>query len=217
MTWGDYGTIVDTGQVTGALQTRLVDFLPAYLELVAQNSYTADPGKVAKPRSWEVVPMLDLSDEPQMPAIKIVSPGPTETPVSDGEGNLRATYEMNVVAIVTAKTESETTRLRDIYAAAIAACVMQKRSLNDVHVRGTDFGGNDHFDLPADERRTKQAVSVKFTIEYEHVANWKMGLGHVPIDRPDPDPIPQDPPVDPTAPPPIPVFVEVTNVSVDHE
>lgn len=189
-----YGTIVDTGQVTDALLARLKGWLPHYLEVVAQN-HGADPGIIAKPRSWEVVPMLDLSDEPQMPAIKIVSPGPTETPVSDGDGNVRATYEMNVVAVVTARDEVDTTAMRDWYAAAIATCVMHKRSLGDPNVRGTNFGGNDHFDLPADERRTKQAVSVRFTIEYEHVFNWKRGPVVPPFVEPPP---PLDPPADPT-------------------
>lgn len=193
-----YGSIVDTGQVTGALLTRLKDWLPHYLEVVAQ-SRGVPVGAIEKPRSWEVVPMLDLSDEPQMPAIKIVAPGPTETPVADGEGNVRAVYEMNVVAIVTARDGEATTALRDWYAAAIATCVMQRRSLGDPNVRGTNFGGNDHFDLPANERRTKQAVSVRFTVEYEHVANWKSGPTVPPWVEPA---VPPVPPVDPTTLPP---------------
>lgn len=191
-----FGNIVSSGQVEDALLQHLRKWLPTYLAFLDRDQPLPDNIKTANVRAWEVTPYFDLSDEPQMPAIKIVSPGPTDPPVKDGQGIYRGVYEMSVVAIVTSKNEPATKALRDRYAAAIVGCVMQKRSLGDPNVRGTDFHGVNTFDLPAEQRRTKMAVSAKFLIEYENIIDWKAGPS-LPIISPDPF---AEPPSDPTEP-----------------
>jgi hypothetical protein len=193
-----FAPIISSGAVADSLLAHLRLWLPTYLAEMDRQAPLAGGIATSQVRSWEIVPALDLSDEPQMPAIKIVTPGPSEMPVSDGEGRFRATYEPRTKA------------LRDRYEAAIVACVMEKRSLGDANVRGTDYKGAWKFDLAANERRTKQAVSCGFAIEYENAVTWKAGPT-VPI-IPD-DPINQGPPSDPTQ--PIPDFGTVRDPASD--
>lgn len=206
-----FGDITDAGVVEQALLNYLQGHLPQYLaELDSQRGLTR--GYTSPPRSWEVVPNLDLSDEPQYPAIKIVSMGPNEPFTKDGEGNVRGTYEFLVVAFVVGPDESATRTLRGRYMGAIMATLAQRRSLGNPQVRGLDFIGGDHFDLPADERRTKQAGSMRITIEWDHMMNWKAGP-----DKPglpgEPYPWPTDPPTDPDA--PVPPWTTVETIIVD--
>jgi hypothetical protein len=187
--------LVDSGVVGELLKSHLQLWMPTYLaEMDEVKGFQR--GYTSRPKSWEIIPAFDLSDMPQMPAIKIVTTGPSEEPKKDGEGRVRATYENNVVAIVESTDSESTKALRDRYEAAIVGAVMHKRSLGSPLVRGTEYGGANGFDLPADERRTKQAVSCRFYIEYETAVNWKEGPSEPIVD---PDPY-QEPPEDPTQP-----------------
>lgn len=181
------GAIADSTLPEQAMMNRLKDFLPMYLaEVDRQRGLT--PGFTSTPKAWEVVSALDLSTEPQMPAIYIVSPGMAEPPAKEGNGNVRATWELNVAAVVAGPDQASTEKLAKRYASAIATCLMDKPSLGDPNVRGTDYQGDSYNDLPADERRTKAIAYVRFTVEYDHVMRTRNVL------------VPTDPPADPTTP-----------------
>lgn len=195
--------MVDSTFPEQSLLNHLKGFLPMYLSAVDVQRGLA-PGFTSLPKAWEVVSAIDLSSEPQMPAIFIVSPGMSETPAREGNGTVRATWEMNVAAIVTGPDQNTTEKLAKRYAAAIANCILQKKSLGDPKVRGTDYLGDSYNDLPADERRTKGLSYLRFTIEYDHVAQTHSVN------------LPIVPPADPTAPlPNYPTLPDIGHVHID--
>lgn len=189
------GPINDAGVAEHALMDHLKLWLPAYID--AMDVERGNPMDfTAKPRSWQIVQQFDLSEEPQMPAIIIESPGPNDTPKKEGDGSIRVTYEMRVISVVTAKDYESTNDLGKLYAAAVMTVVMQKRSLGDPNVMGTDFMGYSHVEVPTEERRTKIGIATNLQITYRNAANWKMGLT-TPITPPNPNTDPTDPAFDP--------------------
>jgi len=197
-----FGPINDAGVAEHALLNHLKLWLPTYLaEVDRQRGLVA--GATAVPRSWQIVQQFDLSEEPQMPAVIIESPGPNDTPKKEGDGTVRVTYEMRVISVVAAKDYASTNDLGKRYAGAIMDVVMQKRSLGDPNVMGTDFMGYSHVEVPTEERRTKVGIATNLEITYRYAANWKMGPS-MPIIVPDPN---ADPPVDPTDPYPDPATI----------
>lgn len=189
------GPINDAGVAEHALMNHLKLWLPSYLD--AMDVERDNPMDfTAKPRFWQIVQQFDLSEEPQMPAVIIESPGPNDTPKKEGDGSIRVTYEMRVISVVTAKDYESTNNLGKIYAAAVMTVVMQKRSLGDPNVMGTDFMGYSHVEVPTEERRTKVGIATNFQVTYRNAANWKTGLT-TPITPTDPNDDPTKPGFDP--------------------
>lgn len=190
-----FGPILGPGDAEQAMLDHLKKWLSTYLAEVDEQSGLAR-GYSAIPRHWEVVPALDLSQRPQFPAVFIVSPGSNEPGAKEGDGTIRMTYELTIAPVVKARDDEATNALLKRYIKAIHTCIMQKRSLGDPNVFGTDYDGTNHISLPVEERRTIQGALVRFSVTYSHVANTKMGPA-MPILDPDPN---ADPPVDPTTP-----------------
>lgn len=199
------GPILDVSLPEQSLLTRLKDFLPLWLnEVDVERGF--DPGFTTLPKAYEVVSALDMSSEPQYPAIFIISPGMSEPPAREGNGTIRCTWEINVAAVVQGPTAEATEKLSKRYAAAILGCIMSKRSLGDPNVRGTDYVGDSYDDLPTDQRRTKQIAYLRFHIEYDHVARSVMVN------------VPDAPPDDPTTPlPDYPTLSDIDHVHIDVE
>lgn len=196
------GPILDPGLLHDSLIAHLKKYLPIWLaEVDAERNV---PVPTSLPKAYEVVSAIDLSSEPQMPAIYIVSPGMADPPMREGNGTIRCVWEVNIAAIVNGPDQVATEKLGKRYFAAILGCIMAKRSLGDPNVRGTDFMGDSYNDLPADERRTKGIAYLRFNIEYDHVARSLMVN------------IPDDPPDDPTTPlPDYPTLPDIDHVHVD--
>lgn len=196
------GPILDASLPEQSMIAHLKKYLPIYLNAVDEERGVPVPTSL--PKAWEVVSAIDLSSEPQMPAIYIVSPGAAEPPKREGNGTIRCVWEINVAAIVTGPDQNATEKLGKRYTAAIVGCIMAKRSLGDPNVRGTDYLGDSFNDIPADERRTKGIAYLRFNIEYDHVARSLMVN------------IPDEPPADPTTPlPDYQTLPDIDHVGVD--
>src|SRR3954470_6904499 len=91
--------VMDASLPEQSLLKHLQDFLPMWLaELDTERGFPA--GHTSVPKSWEVVSTLDLSLEPQYPAVFIVSPGMAEPPMREGSGTIRATWQLDVAVFV---------------------------------------------------------------------------------------------------------------------
>lgn len=195
--------IVDGRVVAEALQAHLKNWLPMWLaEIDRERGF--NPGFTSEPKSWQIVQQLDFSEEPQYPAIIIVLNGITNQPMREGNGNLRATWPVDVAIAVSGPDADTTDKLAKRYEAAILAAIETKRSLGDPNVRGTDLTATSYTETPPEQRRTRSIVYMRFNIEYDHVA------------RTNEVNLPSDPPVDPTTPlPDYPTLPDIDHVYVD--
>jgi hypothetical protein len=199
-----YGTLRHPGAIEQAALERLKAWMPAMVAEVERQE-GREPGKLPRLRGYITVSELARWPEDQIPLAVVVSPGTLGDPMKDAEGYYRAIYSLAVAIVTSAATEPATRQIAQLYGAAVRACLLQRRSLeNEVEV--TDWTGESFDDLPVDERRTMFAGVNSFAVELGQIVSWQLGPA-----------APVEPPDDPLADPPGPVTATDVQALVEEK
>jgi hypothetical protein len=121
-----FGRIIHAGQVEHAVQVQLVKWMSTYLaELERQNEL--EVGKIARPKSWNVLYAYERWPEEQIPSVSIVATRLHEEPDRfTGFGDHKAWWRFDIVSFVTARSEHRARELAQIYTAAARTIMLQK-------------------------------------------------------------------------------------------
>lgn len=179
----DFGDVVASGEVEDAARATLQAWLPSHLDHQRRRR-SLPAGGVPRPRSWPTVSEFDPEPHEQLPSVVLVSPGTTDVMQAGAEGDVSATWRLEIVAGVAGRDEPQARLLAGIYAAAIRSALIQNGSLG-IGAR-TRWTGEDYA-VGATNRGPRALAQVSFTVEVDDVVN--VGAG------------PAVPPPDPTAPP----------------
>jgi hypothetical protein len=178
-----------TRAATATLQTHL----PATLRQAASDGDFVLDENHHLPKTWRRPTAKEII-EPLLPVIITTSTGIVEQPEVDGDGDVSATFDLVVNAIVRGDSFDQTADLISLYAAAIAACLEQHRTLGVDWVSDLNWVDLVWGDEDPDQRRLLAEALVVFHVNVAPVHNRH--------DRPTDDP--DDP-----------LLVETTNVTVD--
>lgn len=142
---------------------------------------------VARPRSYSRKNRVDDTYvEEQLPKIIVICPGLSDPPRAEGTGDYRATWNLGVAVLVSAKDEQSTRALAQFYAAVVRAILLQRPSLGG-KATGVTWQDEqyDEFEPDAGSTRSLCAAQSYFLVEMEYVTNRLKGPAE-PI-GPDPD------------------------------
>lgn len=177
-----FDRIVDAGTVEDAATATLKAWSSAYLgELERQTG--RDQGSLPDIRAW-TAPEGDFRrwPEEQLPCLVLISPGLNGSPERHEGGRYSATWGLALAVVVSASTEAATDRLAKLYAAAMRACLVQRR-LGGLAEMVT-WVGEDYTIEPADRRRTIGAARVIFDVDIGDVTTADSGPAGDPPDEP---------------------------------
>jgi hypothetical protein len=195
-----FGDVIDVDLIEQAARATLRAWLPSHL--AHQERRRGLTEHIKPPRSWPTVSDFDPLVQEQLPSVVLVSPGTSGAPVRDQRG-VRATWRLEVVAAVAAKTEKRARLLGSLYAAAIRSALVQNPTLpwrEDTNgqpvaapgvAESTLWQGDDHA-VGNTERGPRWMGEVQFLITVRDVVDPAVGPMVPPPD-------PYDPP-DPQAP-----------------
>jgi hypothetical protein len=144
-------------EVEEACKATLELWLPTYLAEVERQN-TIESRALPVPASWVTENQFEQVQGAPLPCLIIVSSGTDAPPERDGDGAYRFWFSCGVAAIVEAVTDTAARRLAQLYAAAIAAILVQKPSLGGVAAR-TELQAVTHDDAPPDFLRGGCAVA----------------------------------------------------------
>lgn len=125
-----------------------------------------------KPRSYPRVTEFDRWPEDQIPAIIIVCGGLGEAPVMRGDKRWMARWAVAVVAMVSARTETETRRMAQNYGALIRATILQESSLHGFS-SGISWMDESLTNLQTIDRRTLLCCEELFLVDVENVVDGR--------------------------------------------
>src|SRR4051812_20164656 len=117
------GPIVTADEACAAVENTLRAWLPVAFTAMG----IAD--EVKEPATYRQVPTADALRSAAFPAVGISSPGWTDPPERDEDGNMRITWRVNVLAFVRGDDYEATQRNTRNYAAAIATILDQQKTL----------------------------------------------------------------------------------------
>lgn len=176
------GVLRDSNEIEVAVADRLNARLDAYLAAVERQRDLA-VGVISRPRGIFAASEIDKWSENQLPAIIVATPGTTGTPEKGGDGYYRATYQLEIAAIVSTSGDGSSRRLAQRYAAAIRPTILQERSL-DTGLAAMSFQGETLDAIDIDDRRTLFGSVSLFEVTLEQIVNVRKGP--LPEDRDDP-------------------------------
>lgn len=197
------GPIITDDMVEDAVVSHLKTWLPSYLAEVEDAVPGVERGFYKRPPGSSYTTRADFDKWPEemLPAIVVVSPGIDDDPVKDGRGNIRAQFQIGVVAVVSSTDQVATRRYAYRMGAAIRGVLIQKPSLGQAFngaVRGIDWVGSRNNELPdsGSADRSIWACQQLFIVEVDGLLSKRGGLRN-PLD-PDTNyaPEPGDPTVD---------------------
>ena len=186
-----FGPIVSADQVADAAVATLRTWMPYYVaELERRRPHEDGDPWPPEPRSYRAIASASITGWPehQLPAVVVVCPGLAARPERDGQGVYRATWQVGVGVIVSARDEAATDRLAGLYGAAARAVIAQQSSLGGF-AAGTRWIDESLDDVPVDATRTLRAVVEEFEVDVDAVVSDADG----PRELPDPTPDPHDP------------------------
>lgn len=193
-----YGPVVTARKVRNQTLQLLRDwFVDALLEVFDQEEYEqADLSPSTLVRSWAVLAEPRDAREDQMPAVFVTSPGLSDQPERNGDGQHTATWSVVVTIVVRGDTFQETADLVAVYAAAARLVLGQHKSLGGLSI-GTYWRAEDYSALDISATRTLGAGQVEFDVVIPNVMNDRGGP---------PGEVPEFPAVD----------IEKINVAIDN-
>lgn len=165
-----FGNIVTGDEVENAVIDTLKVWIKTYMhEMERRQGLDLDtyPGikSYSTHSTFETIPGDDF-----LPMIVVVSPGLTEPPLKEGgEGNVRATWSVGVVVVVSSNSEALVRKLCMTYAAAIRICLVQKRDLGGIS-NGVVWMDEGYDEIPTQDARSIMAARLYFNVEADGVA-----------------------------------------------
>jgi hypothetical protein len=172
-----FGPRIGSYDVEQAVVALLRARLPTYVDHCARLK-GIDPdvtGFPIRPRS--LITAKDFRDWPEarLPCVQVVCPGMADQPVRDTDG-YRASWQVNVFVVVSARDRPATRQLRSVWEDAIGWCVMQNRSLGGI-ATAVDWLGESSSDVPIEDgdERTLQGTVCVFSVEIPDVLDPNAG------------------------------------------
>lgn len=186
-----FGDFITDWQVKRQVVNHLREWMPDYLpharrqgEEVWGEAFSDFP----LPRDYTIVPREpDRWVEDQLPAILVVSTGPTDKPAKNGDGTYRGTFGIGIAAICSAGSEELVGLFADLYFSAAASILLDKPSLGGFAQSTVIAGAPDNVFLAVERNRTLASRFCDFEIQVDRILEITGGpLEHL-ID-PDTDP-----------------------------
>lgn len=181
-----FDPIISADQVEDGIVSFSQEWFPVYLrEMELQTG--RECGSLPLPRSYQIWDRFAKFEEDQLPAFVVISPGLDSKPQARGDGSYLGCWKVQAGIIVSASDQTATRQLSRIYAAAIRAMFVQKRSLGGIAV-GTEWRDEayDVVDNVADSRTITSAM-VSFGVYVDNVVNRQGGPRTSPTEvAPDP-------------------------------
>ena len=189
MTSSLYGRLVGAHHVEDAAIAMLRDWLPTYLHEVARQSGVT-PGTIATPRSYRVSAEPEKMPEDQTPCVVVISPGVSDSPLTNGARQYTAQFRIDLGIVVSARGGMEeggsprALRLARLYALAMRAAMAQQS--DEEYLFRRDWLGEDYDLLPSIDDRTICVGRVRYAIEVPDVLTTDAG----PLDPMPPETVP---------------------------
>jgi hypothetical protein len=182
-----FGPLITGTDVENAVRDTLKLWAPEYLAWVKRETGRQLP----TPRSWITSPDFDRWPEETPPSVLIMSSGTADKPIVEGDGTVRAKYDLGVAIVTQAKTEGAAAELAKLYTAVFVRILTQHRSLGGF-ANAVDYDGDDWDRMPDRKRKRQLAVgSAEFVVEVSDVLNVRLGPS---VPREDPVPVQPDDP-----------------------
>lgn len=161
-------------------------WFPTYIRYVSAK-FGAAALDVPPPANYTTRNSFDALPGELIPKCVVISPGLADTPMADGGGSYRATWQLGV-GVATAQQDEELASLHtDIYGASVRAIVLQQLAKYvgmDSPVMGVAWVGETYEDLPIPGQiQQYRAAAVYFFVEIADVVNRWAGP-----DQPDSEP-----------------------------
>jgi hypothetical protein len=115
------GRIVTADEVCDAVSSTLQAWLPVVLPLLDDE--------LEQPNDYQQVPDQEAIETAALPTVGIFTPGLSEEPVRDSDGDLDLTWRVTVVAFVRGDDYSQTQHRTRLFAAAISTVLIQQKTL----------------------------------------------------------------------------------------
>jgi hypothetical protein len=209
MTAGDlFGISIDGDDIEAALLAFLRRWMPTYLPAIVREKDpegklwpggVGDPAKLGKPA---VLPIREFTvkhaaeekwPEDQLPMLLAYSPGFAAPPVRHGNGQVDASFLINVTAIASGVDIDDTKKLARVYASAANLAIVQKPDLEGI-ATATDWVDMKNFPVTrgVEAERNLMAVANVYVITIEGILNHQAGPPD-PLEEPDvsPGPLPK--------------------------
>lgn len=175
------GDLVSKAHVTAVITRVLQRWLPYYLA-EACRAHALAPDALPAPRQWQQLPDLSAANVDQYPAVIVTSPGLAGRPTTDGDGNVRATWRIQIVGILRGQSFDEVETNVGIYTAALRTCALQQGSFDDLDAT-TTWAGELYDVLDSRAARTLGAGQVDLEVTVGDVLDVIGGpLGAPPVD-----------------------------------
>lgn len=188
---GVFGTFLTDWQVKQKVVEHLREWMPDYLPNARRNGealYGESFSDFPLPRSYTIVPREpDRWVEDQLPAILVVSTGPTEAPRRDGDGVYRGVFGIGVASICSAGSEELTGLFADLYFMAAAGILLDKPSLGGFAQGTVMSGAPDNAFLTGERDRTLASRFCDFNVRVDRILEVTGGPAEH-LEDPDVDP-----------------------------
>lgn len=165
------GRVVTADDVCAAVELTLREHLPLALQAIAEQ-HGIEPAKLKPPQTWEQLPETSGIEQQvdQLPALVIASPGLSERPVLDSDGDYMTAWTVSALAVVRGSSYRETQQLARFYAAAIRTALVQHPSLGG-RANGVEWTGEDYARLGTAGARTIAGGLVEVSVRVGRAVN----------------------------------------------
>lgn len=181
-----FGPILVGSTVEQAVMETLRTWMPTYIEEIELQLGRAR-GLIPPPKMYTTRNRFESFPDDRMPMCVVVSPGFTDQPTADGEGNYFGWLGMGVGCIAAARDAEAAGFLSKLYAAAARAILLHNPGLKDAlgnpRAIGTEWVDESYDDtIVSEEDKTVKAAYVLFRVKVDNVVSRWTG----PITPPDP-------------------------------
>jgi hypothetical protein len=182
------GPLLTINTVRQALKADMLGTAPdgsagwlTYYMADAERAEGVDEGYVQRPRGWQMPSQPTKWPEVQVPTVLIVVANTEGDPRPDGADVYRATYAVELGAVVRGLDDDDTWQQASVYGAALRAYgVKRMLALPGVDVEGVAWSGESYDDVPQVEARSLRMASQAFTVVFNGVVSRTPGLAVVP-------------------------------------
>lgn len=194
------GDVWHPGHLEDKAEAALRKWLPSALEAAIALDGES-PEAVPLPKSWTVVSDEDGRwPENSLPAVIITSSGMVGEPDrGQGNGEVDATWSLEITAICRGRTWRESRRRAQLYWSAICVAMLQRRSLGDDRYI-CELADSALDAIEVEKRRTLAGATALFHVQVRSMFSEHAG----PLGPDVPDPIPDE-------------WPEVTETSIEME
>lgn len=158
-----FGEIFIERSIEEAVETILTDKLDMYMAEVMRIRGITDTSYFPHVADGVIVPTSEIETKPggQFPEILIVCPGTVKDPVAFGDGHYKGTWGLGIVVMVKSTDQIGARTAMECWAAAITACLMQNKTLEDT-VDRLEWKGRNFDETPAETSRTLGVAMIRF-------------------------------------------------------